>query len=335
MPPSHLPTRSRTFLLIASAPLYIILLVYLVSPNSQILSDFKVSSLRLIKKLSTPIFSTFRPISTSTSIPHSTMSPIQIIPRRNEQRGHADHGWLKTFHTFSFAMYQDEDHDSYGCLRVINEDRVAAKTGFGTHSHREFEIFSYVVDGELEHKDSMGNIEILKRGDVQLTSAGTGISHSEKTPQNATKAVHFLQIWSYPSIPGLIPKYFTRHFSDEEKKDNFLAVVAPVDAVGVHKDQREGKGPAPVQSPLTMYATLLSPGRRVTVQMKGKKGYVHVVMTSGYNTAKAKGASVKVVNQELLREGDGAYLMQEVGSEIVVENVGDSVAEIILFDIQA
>ncbi|KAF9265436.1 RmlC-like cupin [Marasmius fiardii PR-910] len=324
------PTRSRLLLLIALAPVYITLLFYLVSSNSQLLSYLSLSSFRLFKRLST----TFRPISMTTA-PSSTMSSVQIVPRRNEERGHADHGWLKTFHTFSFAMYQDKGHDSYGCLRVVNEDRVAPKTGFGTHSHREFEIFSYVVEGELEHKDSMGNTEILKRGDLQLTSAGTGISHSEKTPQNATHPVHFLQIWSYPSVPGLLPKYFTRHFSDEEKKDRFIPVVAPVSAEGIHKDQREGEGPAPVQSPLTMYATLLSPGKIVSVGMKGKKGYVHVVMTSGYNTGRAKGASVKVAGKEVLKEGDGAYLMQEVGTEMVVENVGDSVAEVILFDISA
>ncbi|KAG7092522.1 hypothetical protein E1B28_008872 [Marasmius oreades] len=237
--------------------------------------------------------------------------------------------------TKSVARYQDKNHDSYGCLRVINEDRVAPKGGFGTHSHREFEIFSYVVDGELEHKDSMGNIEILKRGDLQLTSAGTGISHAEKTPQNATNPVHFLQIWSYPSIPGLIPKYFTRHFPDEDKLDRFLAVVAPVDAPGVQKDQRDGDGPAPVQSPLTMYASLVTPGREVSVQMRGKKGYVHLVMTSGYTTGKAKGGSIKVADKEVLREGDGAYIMQEHGNEVVVQNVGDTTAEVIFFDILA
>ncbi|KAL0577224.1 hypothetical protein V5O48_004765 [Marasmius crinis-equi] len=334
MPPaaSQPPTRSRTILLIALAPVYITLLLYFVHPNA---SDLKLSALSYLKQLSkvtAPIVSTFiKPISTSSTTP--TMSPVQIIPRRSEARGHADHGWLKTFHTFSFAMYHEGDHDSYGCLRVINEDRVAAKNGFGTHSHREFEIFSYVVDGELEHKDSMGNTEILKRGDLQLTSAGTGISHSEKTPQNATKPVHFLQIWSVPSIPRLQPKYFTRHFSDAEKKDKFVRIVAPIDAEGVHKDQREGEGPAPVQSPLTLYATLLSPGKKLSIQMEGKKGYAHVVMTSGYNEGKGSGASVKVADKEVLREGDGAYLAQETGTEVVVENTGDRVAEVLLFDL--
>ncbi|KAF5372058.1 hypothetical protein D9758_005116 [Tetrapyrgos nigripes] len=266
---------------------------------------------------------------------------IQIVPRRSEERGHADHGWLKTFHTFSFAMYQQSGHDHYGCLRVINEDRVAAHNGFGTHSHREFEIFSYVVEGELEHKDSMGNTEILSRGHVQLTSAGTGISHSEKA--HGTKPVHFLQIWSIPSTPRLTPNYFTRFFSDEEKTDKWVRVVAPVSAEGVKKDLRDGKGsdgngdgPAPVQSPLTLYASIVGEGKKVTQEMTGTKGYFHVIMTSGYNEDKAQGGTVKISGsggEVMLREGDGAYLQVKPGSEFVVENVGDRKAEILLFDL--
>ncbi|EIN03910.1 RmlC-like cupin [Punctularia strigosozonata HHB-11173 SS5] len=268
---------------------------------------------------------------------------MKIVPRYSTERGHADHGWLKTFHTFSFAMYQDDAHDHFGCLRVINEDRVEAHTGFGTHPHREFEIFSYVVAGELEHRDSMGNVEILKRGDLQLTSAGTGIRHSEKAHGNSQ--VHFLQIWSIPSVPRLAPKYFTRHFSDAEKADRWATVVAPVEArdVGVLKDEREGKGPAPVQSPLYLHATLLSPGKALPSVFKknvapgGSKKYIHVVQTSGYNPKKASGAKVRVFDDQgavqELHEGDGAYLLGEAGKEMKVENVGDKVAEVLLFDV--
>ncbi|KAF9018275.1 RmlC-like cupin [Hymenopellis radicata] len=256
-------------------------------------------------------------------------SANKLVLRRSQERGHADHGWLKTFHTFSFAMYQDFQHEKFGSLRVINEDRVAAHNGFGTHSHREFEIFSYVVAGELEHKDSMGNTEILKRGDLQMTSAGTGISHSEKA--HGSKEVHFLQIWALPSTPRLQPKYFTRHYSDAAKTDQFVKVVAPVDTQGVN-EVREGDGPAPVHSPLTMYATLLTQGKSLVQEMKGKKGYVHVVMTSGYNTGVAQGASVKV-NGEILREGDGAYMFIGDG-KVDVDNVGDSTAEVLLFDLE-
>ncbi|KAG5642104.1 hypothetical protein DXG03_003603 [Asterophora parasitica] len=265
------------------------------------------------------------------------MSSLKFVPRRSEERGNADHGWLKTFHTFSFAMYQDHKHEQYGPLRVINEDRVAPRTGFGTHSHREFEIFSYVVAGELEHKDSMGNTEVLKRGDLQLTSAGTGISHSEKAHGN--REVHFLQIWSLPHTARLQPKYFTRHFSDAEKLNKWVSVVAPVGSAGV-SDSREGAGPAPVQSALTLYATLAEKGQKLEQPLKGKKGYVHVVQTSGFNVGKATGATVRIggskSSEELeLKEGDGAYIsLGNGGAGFVLENIGDKTAEVLLFDLE-
>ncbi|KAF8655497.1 hypothetical protein AX16_003027 [Volvariella volvacea WC 439] len=227
---------------------------------------------------------------------------MKFTPRRSEERGHANHNWLKTFHTFSFASYQDRHHDQFGPLCVINEDRVAPRTGFGTHSHSEFEIFSYIVSGQLEHKDSLGNTEILKRGDIQLTSAGSGISHSEKA--YGPTPVHFLQIWSLPTASHLQPKYYTRHFSDAEKKDRFVKVIASVDDSSVSSvedeviDSREGSGPTPVHSNLTMYAGLLGPGLgkdgSFCVQLRGRKGYIHVVQTSGYNTGMAKGAGIKI-----------------------------------------
>jgi len=183
----------------------------------------------------------------------------------------------------------------------------------------------------------MGNTEILKRGDVQLTSAGTGISHSEKA--HGAKQVHFLQIWSLPTTSKLPPKYFTRHFSDEEKTDKWVRVVAPVGAEGVVAS-REGEGPAPVQSPLTMYATLLGPGRSLSRSLGGRKGYVHVVQTSGYREGKGEGASVIVKEKGpggeplTLREGDGAYVfVGGSGNALEVENDGDRVAEILVFDL--
>lgn len=281
-------------------------------------------------------------------LPRSTTSPatlfqkhynhsmaIKFVARPSEERGQANHGWLKTFHTFSFAMYQDGEHDQYGSLRVINEDRVEPTTGFGTHGHREFEIFSYIVAGELEHRDSMGNVEILKRGDLQMTSTGTGIRHSEKT--YGPKQVHFLQIWSIPSESRLPPQYFTRHFSDEEKKDKWAHIVAPVGADGV-EEKREASGPAPVHSPLDLYATLLSASNTLTKTFQKRKGYIHVVQTSGYNPESSTGAHIKVSgpdgNSIELREGDGSYIKADVGSELKVENVGDRVAEIVFFDLE-
>jgi len=259
---------------------------------------------------------------------------LQFIPRRSEERGNADHGWLKTFHTFSFASYHHGEHAQYGSLRVINEDRVETNNGFGTHGHQEFEIFSYVVSGELEHRDSMGNVEVLKRGDLQMTSAGTGIRHSEKA--HGPKQVHFLQIWSVPSQNRLPPQYFTRHFTDEEKKDKFVRIVAPIDEEGVSA-KREALGPAPVHSPLTLYASLLSPSVSLSHTLANRKAYLHVVQTSGYNTGKASGATVKLGGQgsEIeVREGDGVYIMGDAGAELKIENVGGSVAEVLLFDLE-
>ena len=179
----------------------------------------------------------------------------------------------------------------------------------------------------------MGNIEILKRGDLQLTSAGTGISHSEKA--HGPSQVHFLQIWSLPTTRKLPPKYFTRHYTDAEKENKWVKVVAPVGAEGVIHE-REGKGPTPVQSPLSLYATLLSPGTKLQHKFENEKGYIHVIQTSGYNPQKSSGASVKVVGGEeiALREGDGSYIWAGKGGEINVENVGDAVAEVLLFDLE-
>ncbi|KIO27161.1 hypothetical protein M407DRAFT_23578 [Tulasnella calospora MUT 4182] len=267
-------------------------------------------------------------------------STVKLIARRNEDRGGADHGWLKTLHTFSFADYYDPRFESYGCLRVINEDRVSPERGFGTHGHREMEIFSYVVSGELEHKDSMGNVEVLRRGDIQHTSAGTGIRHSEYNKPKATEPVHFLQIWAMPHTSDLEPKYFARHFTDEEKTDKLVTVVAPVGSEGVIHE-REAKGPAPVQSNVTLKATIISPGKSVehvfpapAEGTAGRKGYIHVVQTSGYNTLQAKGNRVKVNDTLELAEGDGAFAVGQKDDKLVIENIGDSPAEVLVFDIQ-
>ncbi|KAJ2921122.1 hypothetical protein H1R20_g15971, partial [Candolleomyces eurysporus] len=268
-------------------------------------------------------------------------STLHFVPRRSEERGHADHGWLKTYHTFSFAMYQDPKHQQYGPLRVMNEDRVSPLTGFGTHPHREFEIFSYIVSGELEHKDSMSNVEILTRGDIQLTSAGTGISHSEKNSNKHGVPVHFLQIWSIPSQSRLKPAYYTRHFTDEMKKDKWARVVASVDDEGVNKE-REGEGtPAPVHSGLTMYATILSSGKTLEKELNRRKAYVHVIQTSSGENA--QGAKVKLNDgaggELVLGEGDGAYVaINSSSAKLLVENISGSegpTAEILLFDMDA
>lgn len=139
----------------------------------------------------------------------TTTSAVKLLARRSQDRGHANHQWLQSYHTFSFANYHHYDFNGFSSLKVINEDRVQPSTGFPQHSHNNFEIFSYIVTGELEHKDSLGNLEIMKQGAIQMTSAGTGISHSEYN-RNTTLPVHFLQVWISPAANGLKPQYYNR-----------------------------------------------------------------------------------------------------------------------------
>jgi redox-sensitive bicupin YhaK (pirin superfamily) len=186
----------------------------------------------------------------------------------------------------------------------------------------------------------MNNVEILKRGDIQLTSTGTGIRHAEH--QHGSKQVHFLQIWAFPHTSNLAPRYFTRHFSDEAKRLAWVPVVAPVGTAEV-KHEREAEGPAPVQSPLILHATILAEGvsRPHTLPAASapglRKAYVHVVQTGGYHQGPAKGATVRLAGPDgveaTLREGDGAYIWGEAGRELQVENVGGGTAEVLLFDL--
>lgn len=262
------------------------------------------------------------------------MSAPKLVLRPSTERGHADHGWLKTFHTFSFASYGDFNHMGFGSLRVLNEDRVETGTGFGTHPHREFEIFSYVVDGALEHGDSMGNTEVLKRGDLQMTSAGTGIKHSEKC--YGPKQVHFLQIWAMPNESRLTPKYYTRHFSDDQKRNKWAHIVAPATKASQDViDKREASGPAPVHSPLDALATILSPTSSLSYTARRTKVYAHLIQRSGYNTGTPSGAAVKIdvgSDSVQLREGDGVYITLTPGVNVGVQNVGEKDGELLLFD---
>lgn len=190
---------------------------------------------------------------------------IEIL--KSEDRGHANHGWLNSQHSFSFADYYDPRHVGFGPLRVINEDRVAPGAGFGTHGHRDMEIISYVLDGALEHKDSMGTGSVLHYGDVQRMSAGSGVRHSEFNGSK-TAPVHFLQIWIQPSAEGIPPSYEEKHFPVEEKQGR-LRLVASSDgrenSVLLHQDA-------------SIYAAILNgEGRAEHAFQPGRLGYVHVI----------------------------------------------------------
>src|SRR5512146_580615 len=161
-----------------------------------------------------------------------------VTVRRSEERGYADHGWLKSFHSFSFAEYHDPRQMGFGPLRVINEDRVQPGQGFGTHGHRDMEIISYVLEGGLAHKDSMGNGSVIRPGDVQRMSAGTGVRHSEFNASRA-ELVHFLQIWIEPGVRGIAPSYEEKHFDAASKRGRLRLVASPdgrEGSVTVHQD---------------------------------------------------------------------------------------------------
>ena len=245
----------------------------------------------------------------------------------------------------SFASYQDYNYMNFGALRVINEDRVAPGEGFGKHGHSNQEIWSYIVDGELEHKDSLGNVEIMKRGDIQMTSTGKGVHHSEYNASK-TKPVHFLQIWATPWKNGLDVSYYNRHFSEEEKRNKLVEVVAPVDAENVI-DERDTKGPAPVHSHVRMHASILTSKETLTHKLRDdtKLAYLHLIMRSGYRkpTVPASdkfedgGAMLKVNAGLVLEEGDGAFITvaKEGDRSLELQNVAEKDAEFLLWEMSA
>jgi quercetin 2,3-dioxygenase len=189
-----------------------------------------------------------------------------LTVRKADERGHANHGWLDSYHTFSFADYYDPEHMGYGPLRVINEDRVQAGSGFGTHGHRDMEIITYVLEGALGHKDSMGNGSSIVPGDVQRMSAGTGVQHSEYN-HSKDGTTHFLQIWIQPKITGIRPSYEQKHFPAAEKRGRFRLIASP--------DGREGS--VSMNQDALLYAGLFDGKEQAKLPLAaGRKGYVHV-----------------------------------------------------------
>jgi redox-sensitive bicupin YhaK (pirin superfamily) len=186
--------------------------------------------------------------------------------RKSEDRGHANHGWLDSHHSFSFADYYDPEHMGFGPLRVINEDRVAAGAGFGTHGHRDMEIISYVLEGELAHRDSMGTGSVIRPGDVQRMSAGSGVRHSEFNHSKDSQT-HFLQIWIQPNVNGIPPSYEEKNFSAEEKRGRLRLIASPDAADGsvlIHQDAK-------------VYVGLFDGAETASLPLAaGRRAYVHV-----------------------------------------------------------
>jgi hypothetical protein len=230
-----------------------------------------------------------------------------LTPRLAADRGHADHGWLDSRHTFSFADYHDPEHMGFRSLRVINEDRVQPGRGFGTHGHRDMEILSYVLEGALAHRDSMGTGSTIRPGDVQRMTAGTGVMHSEQNA-SAGEPVHFLQIWILPERRGLAPGYEQRTVPAEEKRGKLRLVAS-----------REGQdGALVVHQDVRLYATVLGAGERAALPLvAGRHAWVQVV----------RGALT--VNGQAFRAGDGVALSDE--AEVRLE--GKDEAEALVFDL--
>ncbi|MDO8374274.1 MAG: pirin family protein [Polaromonas sp.] len=232
-----------------------------------------------------------------------------LTPRSSSERGYADHGWLKSFHSFSFAGYYDPAHMGFGNLRVINEDRIAAGKGFGTHGHRDMEIISYVLSGELAHKDSMGNVKGIPPGDVQRMSAGTGVQHSEFNHAEG-QTTHFLQIWIEPNVTGIPPSYEQKSFPDSDKRGALRLVASPdgaQDSVTIHADA-------------SVYAGLFDGNETVDMVLNPqRKTYVHLVRGE------------LQVNGQALKAGDALQL--EAESRLLLANGKE--AEVLVFDLAA
>jgi redox-sensitive bicupin YhaK (pirin superfamily) len=217
--------------------------------------------------------------------------------RRSKERGYADHGWLKSYHSFSFADYYDPKHVEFGPLRVINEDRVAAGKGFGTHSHRDMEIISYVLAGELAHRDSIGNGSTIRPGDVQRMSAGRGVRHSEFNPSPAS-LVHFLQIWIQPNEQGIEPSYEEKRFGADEKRGRLRLIASP--------DQKDGS--VLIHQDARVYAGLLDGAESASLKVApGRLIYVHVARgaVQANDVALEAGDALKLSDTEQLQLKDG------------------------------
>ncbi|KPY03531.1 Uncharacterized protein ALO57_04248 [Pseudomonas coronafaciens pv. oryzae] len=233
---------------------------------------------------------------------------IMLTLRKASERGAANHGWLKSFHTFSFGGYRDPQQQGFSDLLVINDDRVAEGKGFGQHPHRDMEIFSYVLEGALEHKDTLGTGSVIRPGDVQLMSAGSGVAHSEFNHSHS-EGVHFLQIWIVPNVAGATPNYQQEHFSAEQKRGRLQLIISPKGENGALKVRQDAR----------VYAGLFDGNETATLELAANRyAYVHV----------ARGNVV--LNGEQLGEGDGVRVRNE---QLI--SLKDGVdAEVLVFDMR-
>ncbi|TWU75158.1 hypothetical protein ED733_003904 [Metarhizium rileyi] len=281
----------------------------------------------------------------------SALRNAKITPHRSSTRGHSDHGWLNTYHSFSFADWYNPKFSHFGSLRVLNEDRVRADSGFPTHPHRDFEIFSYILSGELTHRDSMltkgregeqsDKFYRMHRGDVQFTTGGTGIAHSEFN-EHKSDAVHFLQIWAVPWKKGLRPRYHTRNFRDEDKRTGFVKILSPLkggqDATAQQEKDAEAvvEGTIPIHADFAMGAGIIAPEKKFewvvganATEQNERKVFVHLPMLKGGK------ARIRLDGRESaeLEEGDGAFVEGVfAGDRLVVESIGSEEAEVVVLD---
>ncbi len=231
-----------------------------------------------------------------------------ITIRKAEERGHFDFGWLNTYHSFSFGDYYDPKHTRFRTLRVINEDFVQAGHGFPTHGHRDMEIVTYILQGALEHRDSMGTGSVIRRGDAQRMSAGTGVMHSEANP-SPDAPVHLLQIWIFPSEQNLQPEYEEKKFSDEDKRNKLRLIVSPDGSEGSVRIHQDAK----------IFASLIDDEREVVHSLAdGRSAWLQVA------------AGSVTLNDVALQQGDGAAISQESDLRITANEP----AEILLFDLK-
>ncbi|KAI4266407.1 MAG: hypothetical protein L6R38_008764 [Xanthoria sp. 2 TBL-2021] len=282
-----------------------------------------------------------------------SLKHANIVARRSGDRGHADHGWLNTYHTFSFASYFDPKFKNFGALRVLNEDRVDPNSGFPSHTHRDAEIFSYILSGELTHRDSMmGNgatgtaankdqFYRIRRGDVQFTTGGSGISHSEQN-EHASETVHFLQIWALPWKSGLTPRYHDLTIDEDKKRQGFVTIISPLKAGRQASPAQEKAAiPAvpdtiPIHADMLMGASIIANnssatwtigGNEAVTSKKDRKVYIHLPMTKG---GKSK---IRLPDATILAEGDGAFVTAvNAGDGLEIQSVGVAEAEVVVLD---